>query len=210
MATLHATPEQTLAVIRALISPLHRMLVLICAATALRASEVLALRWADVDWEQSRIRISKRWAKGADGETKTKASDGYVPLHALLAVSLMEWRNQSPYARERDFVFPSLREEGKVPLSARSFVCDYLRKAAIASGVPIAKGQRFGLHNLRHSLSNWLVNKAKVDPKTVQALLRHSKIQTTLDLYTQGDGDETRNAQGQYLEALGMASTMVQ
>jgi integrase len=204
------TPEQTLAIINALISPLHRMLVLICAATALRASEVLALRWADVDWEQSRIRISKRWAKGEDGETKTKASDGYVPLHALLAVSLMEWRSQSPYAREKDFVFPSLREEGKVPLSARSFVCDYLRKAAIASGVSIAKGQRFGLHNLRHSLSNWLVNKAKVDPKTVQALLRHSKIQTTLDLYTQGDEDETLNAQGQYLEALGMASTMVQ
>ncbi len=40
-------------------------------------------------------------------------------------------------------------------------------------------------------------------------MLRHSKIQTTLDLYTQADGDETRIAQGQYLEALGMASGVV-
>jgi len=40
--------------------------------------------------------------------------------------------------------------------------------------------------NLRHSLSNWLVNKGKVEPKTVQGILRHSRIQTTLDLYTQG------------------------
>ena len=29
------------------------------------------------------IRISKRWAKGEDGETKTDASDGYVPLHPV-------------------------------------------------------------------------------------------------------------------------------
>jgi len=49
-------------------------------------------------------------------------------------------------------------------------------KAAKAAGVQIEDGQRFGLHNLRHSLSNWLVNKAKVEPKTVQGILRHSRI----------------------------------
>jgi hypothetical protein len=35
--------------------------------------------------------------------------------------------------------------------------------------VHIEDGQRFGLHNLRDSLS-WLVNKAKVEPKTVQGI----------------------------------------
>ena len=30
-----------------------------------------------------------------------------------------------------------------------------------------------------------MVNKAKVAPKAVQPILRHSRIQTTLDLYTQ-------------------------
>jgi integrase len=93
---------------------------------------------------------------------------------------------------------------GKVPLSASIFVNDHLRQAAIKIGIRLEKGQRFGLHNLRHSLSNWLVNKAKVEPKPVQGILRHSRIQTTLDLYTQEDGDETRAAQGQFLEALGM------
>jgi integrase len=76
--------------------------------------------------------------------------------------------------------------------------------------VDIEDGQRFGLHNLRHSLSNWLVNEAKVEPKTVQGILRHAKIQTTLDLYTQDDGDETRAAQGKYLTALGVATQLVQ
>ncbi len=54
------------------------------------------------------------------------------------------------------------------------------------------------------------MNKVKVEPKTVQGFLRHAKIQTTLGLYTQDDGDEARAAQGEYLAALGVATQMVQ
>jgi integrase len=61
---------------------------------------------------------------------------------------------------------------------------------------------------LRHSLSNWLVNKAKVEPKTAQGILRHSKIQTTLDLYIQEDSDETRAAQREFLNAVGMSGAV--
>jgi integrase len=204
------TPEQTLATLNNVHSPLHFALVLTCSATALRASEMLALRWADVLWEEGRIRVSKRWAKGQDGETKTEASDGFVPMHPVLAAHLREWYRQTPYAKDTDFVFPSFRAHGRVPLSASIFVADHLRPAAKKAGVQMVDGQRFGLHNLRHSLSNWLVNKAKVEPKTVQGLLRHSKIQTTLDLYTQEDSDEARAAQGQYLMALGLATNTVQ
>ena len=89
------TPAQTLAILKGLPSPLHFTLVLTCAATALRASEVLALRWSDLPWNEGRIRISKRWAKGKDGETKTETSDGYVPLHPILAAHLRSWREQS-------------------------------------------------------------------------------------------------------------------
>ncbi len=52
------------------------------------------------------------------------------------------------------------------------------------------------------------MNKAKVEPKTVQGILRHAKIQTTLDLYTQEDSDETRAAQGEFLTAVGMNTTV--
>jgi hypothetical protein len=34
--------------------------------------------------------------------------------------------------------------------------------------------------------------------KTVQTMLRHSKSQTTLDLYTQGDNDNKINAQEKF------------
>jgi integrase len=202
------TPAQTVAILKSLPSPLHYTLVLTCAATALRSSEILALRWADVHWHEGRIQISKRWAKGEDGETKTDVSDGYVPLHSLLAGHLRAWQRQTPHATETDFVFPSFRAKGKKPLCSSVFVADYLRPAAKKAGVHIEDGQRFGLHNLRHSLSNWLVNKAKVEPKTVQGILRHSKIQTTLDLYTQEDSDETRAAQGEFLNAVGMSAAV--
>jgi len=203
------SPAQTFGILKSLTNLLHFTLVLTCAATALRASEILALRWADIVWDEKRIRVCKRWAKGKDGETKTQASEGYVPLHPLLAEHLHAWHSATPHGKERDFVFPSLKCKGNVPLSASIFVADYLRPAAIAAGVPIEEGQRFGLHNLRHSLSNWLVNKAKVEPKTVQGILRHSRIQTTLDLYTQEDSAETQAAQGQFLEAV-MASGALQ
>jgi integrase len=155
---------------------------------------------------EGRIRISKSWVKGADGETKTEASDGYVPMNPLLSERLEEWHQGSPYAKTTDFVFPSLKFDGKVPLRASTFVTDHLRLAAKAVGVETADGQRFGLYNLRHSLSNWLVNKGKWDPKTVQSVLRHSKMQTTLDLSTQEDSDETRTARGSFLSAMGRAA----
>jgi integrase len=87
------------------------------------------------------------------------------------------------YQRDGLFISASGAKSG-FPLT---FVADHLRTAAIAIGIPIEKGQSFGLHNLRHSLSNWLINKAKTEPKTVKGLLRHSRIQTTLDFYAQED-----------------------
>jgi integrase len=36
---------------------------------------------------------------------------------------------------------------------------DYLRPAAIRAGVKLEDGQRFGFHNLRHSLASFLVTK---------------------------------------------------
>ena len=84
---------------------LHRILVLTCAATALRASELLALRWGDVLWEQAKIAVSKRWSRGKDGPTKTRKSEGHVPLHPALAYRLKEWRVQTPTPSMRILYF---------------------------------------------------------------------------------------------------------
>ena len=78
------------------------------------------------------------------------------------------------------------------------------------AGVTIPDGHRWGLYNLRHSLSNWLVNKAKENPKTVQGILGLSRIQTTLDLYTDEDLDEMISAQEEFLDAVGFEAGIVQ
>ena len=103
----------------------------------------------------------------------------------------------SPYTADTDYVFPSMVKKGAVPVCASVFDRNYLRPAAIEAGVSIPVGYRFGLHNLRHSLSNWLV-KSGTDVKTVQTMLRHSKSQTTLDMYTQGDNDNKISAQEKF------------
>jgi integrase len=72
------TPQQTLMILRSFTDPLYFALVFTVAATALRASEVIALRWADIMWDESRIRINKRWRKGKNGKPKTEASDSTV------------------------------------------------------------------------------------------------------------------------------------
>jgi integrase len=115
-----------------------------------------------------------------------------------LAHYLRVWKEASPSTADTDFVFPSRKKNGSVPVCASVFVRNYLRPAALAAGIQIPDGYRFGLHNLRHSLSNWLVNRGKVDPKTVQEMLRHAKVQTTLDLYTQGDNDNKISAQDRF------------
>jgi integrase len=81
-------------------------------------------------------------------------------------------------------------------------VSDHLRPAAVKAGV-IAEDWdgRFGFHNLRHSLASYLV-RTKTDPKTVQALLRHSDVKTTLQLYSHSVSEDRMTAQGAMLQAI--------
>jgi hypothetical protein len=58
-----------------------------------------------------------------------------------------------------------------------------------------------GFHNFRHSLATSLV-KLKVDPKTVQGVLRHEDFGTTMELYAQSDMESMRDAKGKFLEQL--------
>src|SRR5436309_6195543 len=80
--------------------------------------------------------------------------------------------------------------------------CRSIRPAAVKAGI-IKEGEkvRFGFHNFRHSLATALV-KLKVDPKTVQGMLRHEDFGTTMELYAQSDMESMRDAQGKFLEQL--------
>jgi integrase len=195
------TPQQAFAVLTKLKEP-ERTLTLLASATGLRISECLGLQWQDVNFERSQIHVRRTWTCGAMGIPKSRASQAPVPLHALLAASMQEWKNSTPYSQPTDWVFPSMRCKGKQPRTANMLVGDHLKPAAVAAGV-LAENDppRFGFHNLRHSLASFLV-RSKTDPKTVQALLRHSDVKTTLQLYAHSVSEDRLAAQGQMLDAM--------
>ena len=60
---------------------------------------------------------------------------------------------------------------------------------------------RFGFHNLRHSLASFLVRKG-TDAKTVQAMLRHSDVTTTLGIYAHSMSEDRLAAQDDMLAAM--------
>ena len=106
------TPAQTLSILCSKVeNVLYFTLVFVVAATALRSSEVLALRWADILWEERKIRIVKSWKKtGVDGDTRTPSSERDVPMGR--AHYMREWHKENPYAKPTDFVFASPRRNG--------------------------------------------------------------------------------------------------
>jgi integrase len=101
-----------------------------------------------------------------------------------------------------DWVFASTRLKGKQPRVANILVEDYLRPAAVNVGV-LKEGEkvRFGFHNLRHSLASFLVRKG-TDVKTVQKMLRHSDVATTLGIYAHSMSEDRLAAQDDMLAAM--------
>jgi len=193
------SPEQAFAVLLHLPEQ-ERVLALLCASTGLRISEALGLQWQDL--EESLIRVRRTWTWGKVGLPKSRASQAPVPMHPLLAGFVQKWKQQTPYAQLGDWVFPSFKLKGKQPRVANMLVHSHLRPAAVKAGViPKDWKGRFGFHNLRHSLASYLV-RTKTDPKTVQALLRHSDVKTTLQLYSHSVSEDRMLAQGTVLEAI--------
>ena len=128
------TPKQAFEVLLNTPEP-RRTLTLSDAATALRVSELLGLMWMDLDFEGLVIYVRRAYVWGRFKEPKSKASKAPVPMHPLLAGFLLAWRERTKYAKESDYVFPSVKLRGKKPLSASIMVQKYLRPAAISAGV---------------------------------------------------------------------------
>jgi integrase len=103
---------------------------------------------------------------------------------------MRQWQTETMYGQAGDWVFASNRLRGEKPRVANMIVEDFLRPAAVQAKVmEDCDRRRFGFHTLRHSLPTFLATCAKEDPATVQGLLRHADVHTTLQLYAHaGEG----------------------
>jgi len=192
-------PEETWKIVSRLQDP-EKTLVMLIAATGVRISEALALQWKHVRFKDNSIRVEQAFRLSEITPTKTKSSKASVPMCQALAEFLQNWRSQSPYHRESDFVFASDKLNGKKPRTGQMVNRCYLRPAAIAAGI-ITQNERFGFHLLRHSLSTW-VNHVTKEVKIAQTLLRHSNPDITVGTYIHGVPEENLKAQGQYMTAI--------
>jgi integrase len=96
--------------IGALLSELRdpwRTAVYLAVTTGLRVSELLALKWSEVDFAAGEIHLSRGIVRQRIGEMKTEASRRPLPLDAGLADVLTQWRGCCPYNQDVDFIFAS-------------------------------------------------------------------------------------------------------
>jgi integrase len=90
-------------------------MVFLTAATGLRVSEALGLKWSDVDFITKTTNFSRAVVHQHVGEMKTEISQRPVPMDGALAASLVEWSGQTPYRGPEHWVFASPRMNGKQP-----------------------------------------------------------------------------------------------
>jgi integrase len=191
------TPEEFQKLVQQL-SIRDRAMVLLIGSTGLRRSEMIALTWSDLNIRTMEVNVLRSCVRNRIGKTKTEASCRPVPLHLVVLNALLEWRAQSPYAADLDFLFPSTRFKDEKPLSPDSILEKSIRSALARIGVV---GKQIGWHSFRHSLATNL-RSLGVDIKVAQELMRHSSSRTTLDVYTRAVDQQKREASLKVMELM--------
>ncbi|HLI33285.1 MAG TPA: tyrosine-type recombinase/integrase [Solirubrobacteraceae bacterium] len=162
------SPEEVWALVRAAQSEQDRALFLSAAFTGLRRGELLALRWRDVDFDRSTVRVRASYAGGALTSPKSGKLRS-VPLAPDVAVSLQRLRRREHFTAEDDLVF--IGETGSY-LDASALRRRY-KAALVRAGL---RPLRF--HDLRHTFGTRMI--AKADIRRVQEWMGHADIQTTM------------------------------
>ncbi len=156
--------------------------------TGIRRSEILALRWSNVDLVLCQISISRTVHQLHNGqiiygEPKTVKSKRSVSLTPLTVTVLREHQEAECKLRE-SLGLPPITDDDLVfcHYDGKTYLPDSIthswHKLALRCGL---KGIR--LHDARHTHAS-LMLKQGIHPKIVQERLGHSSIQITLDTYS--------------------------
>ena len=140
--------------------PRNRTLLMTTYAAGLRVSELTGLRVTDIDSKRMMIRVEQ--GKGA--------KDRYTILSARLLEELRSyWRLSQPHT----WLFPAARDSNRRMDIGMAQKIYYVTKHRAG----ITRGH--GIHTLRHCFATHLLE-AGVDVRTIQSLMGHSSITTTM------------------------------
>ncbi len=159
----------------------------VAAMTGARRSEVLALRWRDVDLERHVLTISRGIVMGLDGlvekDTKTHQARRIAIEPTTTAALDQHRRAMADRAEMCGVTLPDAAlvftddADGATPWYPDS-VSRRFRVACDAAGL-----ERVRLHDLRHFVATRLLS-AGVDVRTVAGRLGHRNAATTLNVYS--------------------------
>ena len=154
-----------------------RTMCVIAMCMGLRVSEILGLKWCDVDWDRMQLEIRQAYVYGKPGDVKTPGSQRCMPLHSSLAEMLRRHQLRCVSPRNKEGWIFANPDTGK-PFWPGRIQENWLVPAAKKAGLG-----RIGWHTFRHSHSS-LLHALGVDLKVQQELLRHADIRTTMNIYT--------------------------
>ena len=172
----------------------------ICLCTGLRIGEICALKWEDIDMDSDMIRISKTIQRiyvknGTDCHTeviidtpKTMNSMRVIPIPRDLRRMLHAHRRS---ADGKCFLITNSPR----PVEPRTYR-NYYNKLMNELKMPKLK-----FHSLRHSFATRCIE-SRCDYKTVSALLGHSNISTTLNLYVHPNMEQKKRCVEQMFRSL--------
>lgn len=158
--------------IRHVDDPLYYCLFMTLYYSGLRKGELLALTWADIDFENNTINVDKTEYYRTITPPKTKASIRKLLMPKFVMVLLtklkIEKRPELSYV-----VFGDIKES-----ISTSTLDIRFHKYIKLSGV-----KRIRIHDFRHSHASYLINKKSI-PSVVAKRLGHGDVATTLNTYS--------------------------
>ena len=134
-ALLRAVPDDELGAV-------ERPLYLCAAMTGLRQGELIGLRWTDVDWVASRVRVAESYTRGAFDSPKSHRGRS-VPMADRLAGELELHFQCSRFQADGDLVFAH-------PVTGHVLDASKLRKR-FYEALDRAELHRLTFHELRHT-----------------------------------------------------------
>lgn len=165
--------------------------VLLALETGMRIGEICALKWSDIDFEESVIHVQRtkqRIAMPKSSEMRTKIietvpktmnADRLIPLSLKVKTALLKCKERST----SEFVVTS--SQGSVEPRTVSYRFEQIKKRIGLLNVPF--------HALRHTFATRCVELG-VNIAAISSLLGHSSIKLTLDTYTNSFFEEQRAA----------------
>lgn len=186
------TPQQFTALIKhpMLAEEPYRTMCVMAASLGLRCSELCGLQWRDVLWDRGEIHVQRAIVEGHHGEVKTEHSDATLPLHEEVKLLLRSHlHSKDDFKEPDDWIFASPFTGGAKPYFPGGIQQNRIRVA----GRDLGFGKSIGWHTFRHSYRAWLGN-TRAEMGVQQALMRHSNIATTMNVYGAAFVEDLREA----------------